>query len=328
MNTTPQIISPNRLYEALNRIAVGQGDTKKVLAAAGFLHAAKSLYWAHYPRDVPLKKSNTLIMGPSGCGKTYMIRELGKQLRLPVLEIDASSLTTEGYVGLSFSEVLGTWYNNAQKQYPVNKLGSAIIFLDEFDKLALAGDGNVRNFKGSVLDNILKAMEGSIVVYEPNGMKAPARVYTGGMLFILGGNFEEIRRLRAQRKKPMGFNHSINDNCKSLQDELIQAGIKKEIIGRISYFAEVQPLNRAQMLRILKTKENNYYEQYQRLYSEIFFKELNLSDEELGQIVDKCMDLKVGARGLQAALDEQLVDRLFKEEIDLDDFSDIIKDTD
>ena len=37
------------------------------------------------------------VTGPSGCGKTYLIRNLAKCIGKPYLEIDAKSITNEGF---------------------------------------------------------------------------------------------------------------------------------------------------------------------------------------------------------------------------------------
>jgi ATP-dependent protease Clp ATPase subunit len=53
----------------------------------------------------------------------------------------------------------------------------------------------------------------------------------------------------------------------------------------------------------------------------MFLKEFKLNDYRLNKIIERCEEKKIGARGLQAALDEYIVEKIFEEEIDLEDYT-------
>lgn len=320
-------ISPSKLYQALNNVAAGQGEAKHALATAGFLHLAKTMWWFQNPMCKPLTRSNILLMGPSGCGKTYLCEELAQLLDVPFKKIDASVLTPEGYVGPSISEALGRWHvDMKRRKVAPHKMASGIVYLDEFDKLLMPRDQSVRNFKDAVLDNLLVTLEATSVDYEIKEGRTSGTIYTGGLLFILSGNFEALREDRKSRSKVMGFKGDpSNDKKVALQEELVRLGVKKEILGRISFYAEVKDLTEAQMFTILKKKANNYYKQYRYLFSEVFLEELRLSDDVLVGLVKEAKALGLGARGLVATLDKYMSTLLFEKRLDLSDYDAILE---
>lgn len=301
-------ITPNSIYTELSQYVHGQEEAKKKLAMAGFLHLAKSELWLRNMRHrEPTKKSNVLIMGPSGCGKTYMVNRLAICLDKPFLEINAKALVNEGFQGTSITEYFKGFMGKVGIEYSQENFLTGVVFIDEFDKLGSAlttksgGDWNLE-----IQNSLLKVIEGS-----PIGQSSAD---TSGMLFILGGNFKSIRDARANTKRSIGFDGtSLVKTSTSLQQDLMQAGISREMVGRISIITEIQELTRSDMVAILKKTKDSVLDQYKELYLRMFHKELVISNYVLNKIVQTCLDKKVGARGLQSALDEYICKKIFND---------------
>lgn len=306
------ILSPNTIYDFLDDRVVGQEDAKRTMAAAGFLHASKTLYWRKTPKNTPsIRSSNVLLMGPSGCGKTYLVQNTAEYLGMPYLEINSRSLSNEGYKGLALSDHFEKFYYETPATRRHN-LSHAVVFFDEFDKLCV-GTGGSPGWDASLQHSLLKALEGGTI----NFPDKKGSISTKNMMFVLGGNFEHLRN-NLRTPKSIGYNPPPPEKL-NMHTELIRSGVIQEVAGRISLIAEVTQLTKKDLKRALTLADQSIYQQYQDLYSEIFDKDLELSPYHINKILEICMAKKIGARGLHASLDEYLAEHLFEEKINLSD---------
>ena len=69
-------------------------------------------------------------------------------------------------------------------------------------------------------------------------------------------------------------------------------------------------LNKQELLKVLTEIKNNYIEQYKYLFS-IDKIDLTFDIDALEQIVDNCIHLKTGARGLQSEIERILLPHMF-----------------
>jgi ATP-dependent Clp protease ATP-binding subunit ClpX len=58
------------------------------------------------PQPTQLDKSNMILIGPSGSGKTHLIRTLSTSLSVPFVHVDATPLTSAGYVGEDVESIM------------------------------------------------------------------------------------------------------------------------------------------------------------------------------------------------------------------------------
>ncbi len=83
-----------------------------------------------------------------------------------------------------------------------------------------------------------------------------------------------------------------------------------EFIGRFTTTVSIGELGKDELKQILTSVKNNYIKQYQYLLS-IDGIELNFEDSALNQIVDNCLKLKTGARGLHTEIERVLMPHMF-----------------
>jgi len=69
-------------------------------------------------------------------------------------------------------------------------------------------------------------------------------------------------------------------------------------------------LDKNELLQVLTEIKNNYISQYQYLFS-IDNIELNFDTEALEQLVDNCLALKTGARGLHTEIERCLMPHMY-----------------
>ena len=143
-------------------------------------------------------------------------------------------------------------------------------------------------------------------------------VDTKNILFISGGAFVGLKDLIGNRKNgtTIGFGADIKDKkvegdlTEVTPDDLTKYGMIPEFIGRFTTTVSIKELNKEELLRVLTEVKNNYIEQYKYLLSIDNIK-LEFTDGALEQIVENCLTLKTGARGLHTEIERCLMPHMF-----------------
>lgn len=301
-------ISPRKIYEYIDQFVVGQHEAKRAISIAVFMHYVKFFHRCdESTKEVPVKNSNALLFGPSGCGKTFLVRKASEALChitklqiAPVLEVDCTNLTAKGWEGDDLDQVVLD--HCAQYKSKPHQLQTSIIFLDEFDKICMPAIGRGgSDHNRSTQYNLLKLVEGADLNNKVTGFT----VNTSGMLFVFAGNFPQIRHRRVEdNKKSIGFRNDIHQLNKDFDvaEELEKAGMISQLVGRITYTGEVKSLDKKFFKKILK---HHLIPEKQEIYDYLGY-ELNISEYHQNKIVEHALSKKVGARGLEAALESYL----------------------
>ncbi|MBO4679282.1 MAG: AAA family ATPase, partial [Lachnospiraceae bacterium] len=144
----------NTFCDAITSRVMGQEDTKRVVANVyNYLQCLVS---------GKQHNNNILLAAPSGCGKTETYRAIRdyfkeKIPRLPVYQIDMTSVTEEGFKGNNTEYMVKELVTNFETQ------GIGIVFLDEFDKKLLPSySSKGSNVNAAVQSQILTIIEGRI----------------------------------------------------------------------------------------------------------------------------------------------------------------------
>ena len=321
-----EVKKPIEIKQFMDQYVIGQDEAKKHLAVAVYNHY-KRLTQKHSNDDVEIEKSNIIMVGRTGTGKTLLARTIAKMLHVPFTIVDATVLTEAGYVGEDIESILTRLLQAAD--YDVDAAEKGIVFIDEIDKIARKGDNPsiTRDVSGEgVQQGLLKLLEGSIVNVPPQGgRKHPDQkmipVNTKNILFICGGAFDGIEKKIAQRMNTqvVGFTASketaVLDRDNMLQyiapQDLKSFGLIPEIIGRLPVLTYLEPLDRQALRNILTEPKNAIIRQYVKLF-ELDNITLNFNEEVFEYIVDKAVELKLGARGLRSICEAIMTDLMFE----------------
>jgi len=315
------IYDPVLIKAFLDEHVIGQ-DSAKVVLSVGIANHYKRI--SNPSKDLQINKGNILLLGPTGSGKTLLAKSVAKYINVPFVVADATSLTEAGYVGDDVESMISMLLNEANGD--VKQAERGIVFIDEIDKIARKSESQsiTRDVSGEgVQQALLKLVEGTLCrIPQGGGRKHPSgemlAVNTKNILFIAGGAFVGLNELVANRVKgtTIGFGAEIRTNNEStfldkvVPDDLTKFGMIPEFIGRFTTSIHLESLTKEQLIKVLTEVKNNFIDQYKYLFS-IDGVKLTFSKDAIEQIVERCIILKTGARGLQTELERVLMPHMF-----------------
>lgn len=273
-------------------------------------------------------KPNVLLLGPTGSGKTYLMKNLAELVGVPFVKADATKFSETGYVGRNAEDVLQDLLTAADGDVSLAQLG--IVYVDEIDKVAAdQSGGSLGNFRRGVQNTFLKLMEEadvSVPLAPPQVPGQPsARLSTRYILFVFSGAFTELnKRLREEKgRKAFGFGLAAEAGAgvevtdaemtsflhDAGTDELVDAGLEPEFVGRIPVRVALGALSEDDLFRILSEAEGGAGAQLAEDFRRYGVR-LVLTEEALRAIAKRAVKEKTGARSLVTVLENTL--RRFK----------------
>jgi ATP-dependent Clp protease ATP-binding subunit ClpX len=304
-----QALKPSSIVRHLDQYVIGQDDAKRIVAVA---------VWSHYRKlarlqreEVPIVKSNILLVGPSGTGKTLLCETLAHGLGVPFVTAEATGLAQTRYVNEELEAILQRLVDKAEGD--LAKAQTGIVFIDEIDKLK-ARDGEAHGTSGeNVQHALLKIMEGAAVK-----LGRADYLDTTNLLFICGGAFVGLDEIMSQTHG-FGFIATSSDESQKILDrlntrikptDLFTFGLIPEFTGRLPIIARFRDLSRDTLVRIMTEPRHSIYGQFRDIFRAEGV-ELTIEPKVFGQIADLAIEYKTGARSLRGIFEELLTPLLY-----------------
>ena len=301
------------IYAKLSEKVIGQESAKRNLATLLAMHLA---WFAR--ADMDHTAPNALLIGPTGVGKTHAIRTAAQALEVPLIVVDGTRLSPQGYQGTSLEDLLIELIGVARKiisdpnrkiraeDFGLSELDElevarrGIIFIDEFDKINSKKSSTAE--RNELLQRrLLQFIDGTSVILNPHAESGEEEVIfdTAGILFVMSGAFTNL--LSDTSKRPQARIREISRQNYVIFEDLVNFGFMKELIARLPVLIEFDKLSKDDLATIMRTEAVNPALFYSRYLSSLGIR-LQIDDSAIGYIADKAERLELGARGLHQVL--------------------------
>ena len=331
-------LKPRDMRDYLDRYVVKQQEAKKVLSVAICDHYNHVRQCLENPSllERDYHKQNILLLGPTGVGKTYLMRTIAKLIGVPFVKADATKFSETGYVGYDVEDLVRDLFKISGNNADLAQYG--IIYIDEIDKIASAGDSGGKDVSGrGVQINLLKLMEDAdvnlsspsdmmgqmqaMMEAQRGGKKRPRAINTRHILFIVSGAFGRLSESIKKRvdATTVGFGGNAageREDSDYLREaattDFIKYGFEPEFVGRLPVRVACEQLETEDLAQILTSSEGNLLEQYRHNFKGYGI-DFKITKEAITEIATRAHAEKTGARGLMTIFEQ--VFRYFKFEL-------------
>lgn len=277
------------MYSSIKKTVISQDEQIMQILTALFKN--QKVVESNLDIDLIAKlKENILIFGSTGTGKTEILKRISKLYNIPIVIEDATSLSETGYQGRKITDMLDDLCQAANGD--IKKAEKGILVIDEIDKLAEKSEsGQSHVSRLGVQRSLLKLLDGTLFYFDN-------KQFDTSKLTVVGiGAFTDIIK---------------GDNYKQLTtNDFIEYGMMRELIGRFSKTIPMNPLEKEDIIKILKDSDFSPINTYKKLFEMLEVK-FEFTEEFIEYIADLAIAKKSGARSLKTVFDECISSALFR----------------
>ena len=237
---------------------------------------------------ISTQKANVIVDGPTGTGKTLIMKEVAKNMNLPIYITQATMYTSTGYRGVELQEMLVSLLKRTNGNLEAAERG--IIVLDEFDKLGNGDGSSSLEIRKAVQQDLLTYLSGSKYTVEYKGKSY--EFDTSKLTFICLGAFTDYRE---QQKNQLGE----DTNYKLTSEDYIKAGIMREMVGRLQLQTSTNSLDKESLKRILVESKISPVTKLVNLGKKAYNTNIIFDEATIDEIAELAYNTNTGARSLQ-----------------------------
>lgn len=289
---------PRRPKEIRDAIAA------RVLCQPEGTRAAAMILYGHLSG----RRSNSVFCGPSGCGKSEIWRCLSKEYPGLIRIVDFSRMSGEGWNGsLHLRDVFDGIDKGALAR------NGLIVVFDEADKILCETVAtSAGNHNQIVQNNLLKMLDGDVIDFGNENGRTPFTVNCANVSVVMLGAFETLLAGKAaSRAKHIGFGGAAPEEGPPEHkdigyDDMIDAGMRREIAGRINRIVAMAPLDAAGYKSILEGPVLSGLEESYKC-------RIVMDDAAAAALSEQAVTSGLGVRWMRSTLVNAIEDELFDE---------------
>lgn len=277
-------LSAEEIFIHLSRFIAGQDEALQSLSFLAHRFLCNKLL-IDKSRPPASRPSHCIVTGPTGCGKSETIKKLGEFLEVPILHLNARSLTDEGFKGYNFSEAVAAFCKAHQDPR------SAIVAVDEVDKLGVLTEDSIKNFGKSVQHVLLAPLDGHVVSFEEKTF-VPMNWW-----FIGTGAFSGLKG----RHDAKGG----RDTTARTHKDVISYGFEPEFVARFHSIIPFCGHTIDTMIGVI-SKENSPLDQAKKEFKQFYDIDLLIEESALRSLAAISIEINLGVRSLNTVLNNAL----------------------
>ncbi len=277
--------TPKEIYGMIDRKVYGQQEAKK----------AASLVVYNWLEG---RRSNVIFCGPTGCGKSEIWRCLAREFPDSIRIVDASRLSADGWKG---SVHVRDFFEGSEKEMAVLAKRGRILVLDEADKLCCEKIfSNGVECNAHIQNSLLKMLDGDVLSFGEEDKKPAFSVDCSKVSVVMLGAFENLMKDKGSKDSRMGFGGTPRITCdygntQITYEDLIHAGMRREIAGRMNRIVPLRPLDLDDYQAILTGPA---LEDLQCFTG----KKILLSRESIEYLCQQAVDTRLGVRWMKSRI--------------------------
>lgn len=277
------------MYKKIKKTIISQDEQIMQILTALFKN--QKIVNSDFDMDLIAKlKENILIYGSTGTGKTEILKRISRLYNIPIVIEDATSLSETGYQGRNITDMLEDLYLAAGKD--INLAEKGILVIDEFDKLAeKSGDTQSHVSRLGVQRSLLKLLDGSLFYFDNK------KFDTSRLSIVALGAFTGI------------VDNDDYSNVSSV--DFVNYGIMRELMGRFSKTISMNPLEKEDIIKILRESDFSPLNTYKKLF-EMLDVNFEFNDDFVEYVAELAISKKSGARSLKTVFDDCISSALFR----------------
>ena len=277
------------MYKKIKKTIISQDEQIMQILTALFKN--QKIVNSDFDMDLIAKlKENILIYGSTGTGKTEILKRISRLYNIPIVIEDATSLSETGYQGRNITDMLEDLYLAAGKD--INLAEKGILVIDEFDKLAeKSSDTQSHVSRLGVQRSLLKLLDGSLFYFDNK------KFDTSRLSIVALGAFTGI------------VDNDDYSNVSSV--DFVNYGIMRELMGRFSKTISMNPLEKEDIIKILRESDFSPLNTYKKLF-EMLDVNFEFNDDFVEYVAELAISKKSGARSLKTVFDDCISSALFR----------------
>lgn len=258
------------MYKKIKKTIISQDEQIMQILTALFKN--QKIVNSDFDMDLIAKlKENILIYGSTGTGKTEILKRISRLYNIPIVIEDATSLSETGYQGRNITDMLEDLYLAAGKD--INLAEKGILVIDEFDKLAeKSGDTQSHVSRLGVQRSLLKLLDGSLFYFDDK------KFDTSRLSVVALGAFTGI------------VDNDDYSNVSSV--DFVDYGIMRELMGRFSKTISMNPLEKEDIIKILRESDFSPLNTYKKLF-EMLDVNFKFNDDFVEYVAELAISKKV-----------------------------------
>ena len=239
-----KVPSAKEIYDVVRQKVVGLDPQVQALASQMSLHLLRCEASEKKSVEFAVPQAVVILIGPSSCGKTMLSQCVAAACQIPSVVFDATTLTSEGYIGAKTDDIFRMLVASAQGDAALASKASLAV-IDEADKLDLRSHREVCS--SAVQAELLRPLQGAeFLVGGKRQADGPPFLFNArNVAYILAGCYPDLDQIidRKAGKRSIGFS-SLNGGrpCPALMEAMREIYLE-ELCTRVSAVIRIFPPN-------------------------------------------------------------------------------------